>query len=162
MKRRKSKNPVATRYRIAITALRKAERRKAAAEQSIRELAKKVRYYERTIPADERAELRAADADRKEAERMRKERWKEAERTLLAAARVQGMSRSGVQTLFTAGKVKRRIGMAVELREGGCLVWDFRDGFKTGLWVDRNNRKKLTKPTDPPAGVDPIAWRTAA
>ncbi len=38
--------------------------------------------------------------------------------------------------------------MAVRLREDQALVWDFRDGFKTGAWEDRNNRKALSRPTD--------------
>jgi len=45
--------------------------------------------------------------------------------------------------------VKRRYALAVMMPEGRCLVWDFRDGFKTGAWADLENRRALHTPSQP-------------
>lgn len=160
MKRRKSLDPQATRYRIAVTALAKAERRKAAAEKSIAELTRKVRAFERRMSAEKRAGIAEADAARMAEDKMRKEKWREATRVLTTAAKVAGTKVTEPEILMNAGKRRRRLGMAVELREGACLAWDFRDGFKTGRWTERFNRSAL-RPLDQARDVDVVRYMPA-
>lgn len=150
--RRKRSDPQATRYRVAVTALAKAEKRHAAAERAVADLRRKVKAYERRLPPERLAAIAKGTVERKEYARMRKERWRDAERTLRATARISDMPEI-VEVLFLGSsapwKKPRRCGMAVKLRDGQCLVWDFRDGFKTGAWMDRNDRRALRPPSQP-------------
>lgn len=164
MKRRRS-DPQATRYRIAVAALARAEKRKAAAEKAIRELRAKVRGYERRLPPERRAEIEAGTKAAKVTAAANRARWKEAETTLRTAARMSGLSEKDAPLVYlrshpsgrtvTAGAVSggRLYGVAVTI--GGdhhaqlrrVLVWDVRRGYLTGTWRDVQE-KTLRKPAE--------------
>jgi uncharacterized membrane protein YsdA (DUF1294 family) len=162
MKRRRS-DPQATRYRVAVTALAKAEKRERDAARAATELRRKIKGYERRLPPERIAEINAGTAAAKASKKAQQERWREAERTLLTAARVQGMPGS-VEVVFALKNAslknfkKTKAGLAVQLREGMALIWRSREGYLTGRWADRNNRSRLSKPTE----SDPLAYLMAA
>lgn len=163
MTARKRSDPQATRYRIAVAALAKAEKRKASAERSIAELRRKVRGYERRLPPDRIAEIHAGTVTAKAAAVARKDRWKEARRTLLAAARVAGNRIPTINELRRTPKRGgsgrgRLYGLWVALRESQALVWDNRCGYMTGHESCVRQPALLSTPTEEP----PIKWRAAA
>jgi hypothetical protein len=128
--RRKRSDPQATRYRIAVAALAKAEKRKAAAEKAIKELRAKVRGYERRLPPERRAEIEAGtDAAKAKAAEL-KGRWKSAERTLLTAARMGSQTENPV--VYSYKPSNRRTGLYVYLPENRVLVWHHTRGYLSG------------------------------
>lgn len=128
--RRKRSDPQATRYRIAVAALARAEKRKAAAEKAIKELRAKVRGYERRLPPERRAEIEAGTiASKAKAEEL-KGRWKTAERALLAMGK---MASPGLgANLYPYKPSNRRTGLWIELPEKRVIVWHHTRGYLSG------------------------------
>lgn len=153
--RRKRSDPQATRYRVAVTALAKAEKRHAAAEKAIAELRRKVRGYERRLAPERLHEIEGGTRTAKAIAQARADEWKAAERTLRAAARMIGEEPPLFVTLKSSKE--RKYGLAVRMPEGQALIWDNRRGYLTGRWDDRRSPAKLSKPTH-----DPIEFLQAA
>jgi hypothetical protein len=115
------------------------------------------------LPPDRIAEIRAGTVAAKAAAAARKDRWNEARRTLLAAARVAGNRTPTINELRQTPKRGdcgrgRLYGLWVALRESQALVWDNRRGYMTGHENNVRQPRLLSKPTEEP----PIEWRAAA
>jgi hypothetical protein len=117
--RRKRSDPQATRYRIAVAALARAEKRKAAAEKAIKELRVKVRGYERRLPPERRAEIEAGTKTAAVKAAEIRERWRHAERALITAAK---MGAPDLEPTVKAYRVaKRKMGLWVRMPDWTAL-----------------------------------------
>jgi hypothetical protein len=125
--RRKRSDPQATRYRIAVAALARAEKRKAAAEKAIKELSAKVRGYERRLTPERKAEIATGTKTAAAKAAEIRERWKQAERALLVAAKVGAPDLEPRISIYRTGK--RKMGLWVRMPEWRALIWHVTRGF---------------------------------
>ena len=148
-KRRRSKSPPLTRYLIALAALGRAERRKAAAEASIKRLRPKVKRYEATLPVSERRAALAKIEERAAAKKRSKDAWADAAATLqsmaaTANATVEWLTKKSIKSDKTKTAL---LGLFIRCGSDDVLVWRPRSGYQKGYFRDilsEKGRRSLT------------------